>query len=81
VFEMGYLTWCLPSRSLLNRILHGEARFYQGVLIHYQSYDGDYACSLSRVAMSNGDRTYSSTRVPTSRDAWASVATSYCARH
>jgi hypothetical protein len=34
-------------------ILYGEAHFYLGMLILCQSYHGDYACILGRVAMSD----------------------------
>jgi hypothetical protein len=47
-----------------DRILRGEARFYQGVLIQRQSYHDDYECSFGRVAMSGGDGMDFSTRVP-----------------
>jgi hypothetical protein len=39
----------------MDQILHGEARFYQGMLIRCQSYHGDYASSGGGVAMSSGD--------------------------
>jgi hypothetical protein len=40
------------------------------MLIRRQSYHGDYACTLGRVAMSGGDGTDSYTRVPIARHAW-----------
>jgi hypothetical protein len=66
----------LTSGYLCDRIIHGEARFYQGVLILYQSYHGDYACLLGRAAMSDNDGMDSTTRVHAVRRAWALVATS-----
>jgi hypothetical protein len=41
------------------------------VLIRRQSYPSDYACTLGRVAMSDGNETDSYTRVPTARHAWS----------
>jgi hypothetical protein len=64
----------------MDQILHGEARFYQVMLIQHQSHHGDYACSFGGVAMSGGDGTYSNTQVPAARHVWAVVATSCRAR-
>jgi hypothetical protein len=47
----------------MDRILYGEARFYQGELIRCQSYHGQYACSCVRVAILGGDGMDSSTQV------------------
>jgi hypothetical protein len=62
--------WYWLFGYLWDRILHGEARFYQGMLIRCQSYHGDYVCTIGRVAMSGGDEMDSYTRVPTARCAW-----------
>jgi hypothetical protein len=64
-----------------DQILREEARFYQGMLILRQSYHGDYACTLGRLAMSGSDRTDSSTRVHAVWRMWAPVATSRHDRH
>jgi hypothetical protein len=76
IFDVVLTIWVLAGPNLC-----GEGRFYQGMLIQRQSYHGDYACSLNRVAMSDDDGIDSSTQVPTARHAWAPVATSYHARH
>jgi hypothetical protein len=65
----------------MDRILCGEARFYQDMLIQHQSYHEDYACSSVGVAMLGGDGIDSSTQVPAVRCAWAPVPTSCHARH
>jgi hypothetical protein len=52
---------CRSSEYMCDRILHGEARFYRGMLILCQRYHGDYACTLSSVTMSDGDGTNSNT--------------------
>jgi hypothetical protein len=44
--------------------------FTEGMLIRCQSYDGDYACTLSRVTMSGGDGMNSNTQVPATRHVW-----------
>jgi hydrogenase maturation factor len=44
--------------------------------MRYQSDHGNYVCSHVGVAMSGGDRTDSSTRVPATRRVWASVVLS-----
>jgi hypothetical protein len=59
----GYLVKCWPYEYPCDRILHEEDRFYQCMLILHQSYYGDYACILGRVAMSDGDEMNSSTWV------------------
>jgi hypothetical protein len=71
------LTVQLPGRPNLR----GEARFYWDMLIHHQSYHGDYACFYGGVVVSGGDGTDSSTQVPAVRHAWVTVATSYRTRH
>jgi hypothetical protein len=58
-----------------------EARFYQGVLIRYQGYHDDYACSCGGAAMSDGDVIDSSTHVHVVRCVWVPVAMSHRARH
>jgi hypothetical protein len=65
----------------MDRILRGEAHFYQGVLNWHQSYHDYYACSLGGVAVPGSDGTDSNTQVPTARHAWVPVATSCRARH
>jgi hypothetical protein len=60
----------------MDRTFHGELRTYRGELIQYQSNHDGYACFCKRVAMSDNDETYSSTRVPVVRCAWASADTS-----
>jgi hypothetical protein len=47
----------------MDRILYGEARFYQRELIRCQSYHGHYAYSCVSVAMLGGDGTDSNTQV------------------
>jgi hypothetical protein len=54
----------------MDRILRGEDRFYQGVLIQRQSYHDDYVCLFDGVAMSHSDMTDSSTQVPVIRRTW-----------
>jgi hypothetical protein len=71
------LTVQVPGRPNLR----GEARFYQDMLIHHQSYHGDYACFYGGVVVSDSDGMNSSTRVPAVRYAWATVATSCHTRH
>jgi hypothetical protein len=65
----------------MDRILCGEPRFYQGMIVRCQSYHDDYMCSFGGVAMSSGDETDSSTQVSAARHAWVPVAMSYHARH
>jgi hypothetical protein len=65
----------------MDRILSGEARFYQGMLIQRQSYHGDYACSFVGVVMLGGNMTDFSTQVPAIRHAWSPTAMSHHARH
>jgi hypothetical protein len=78
---MGYVMWWSLPGTLLDRILRGEARLYQGMLIRCQSYCIDYACSFGGVVVSHGDETSSSSQVPVIRRMWAPVAMSYHARH
>jgi hypothetical protein len=54
---------------------------YQGEFIQCQSYHCDYTCSCGRDATSGGDRTDSSTQVPTVRHGWAPMAISCRARY
>jgi hypothetical protein len=65
----------------MDRILHGEARFYQGVLVRCKSYHDDYACSFDGNVMSDDDGIDSSTQVLVVRCVWMLVALSYHARH
>jgi hypothetical protein len=51
------------------------------MLIQHQSYHGNYACTLSWVALSDGDGIDSNTRVPTFWCAWDPAVLSYHARH
>jgi hypothetical protein len=37
---------CLPLGYMCDRILYGEAHFYQGVLILHQGYHDDYVSTL-----------------------------------
>jgi hypothetical protein len=67
----GYLMECWPSRYLHDRILHGKDCFHQGVLIRRQSYPSDYACTLGRAAMLDGNWKDSCTRVPAAGHAWS----------
>jgi hypothetical protein len=67
--------------SLLDGISYGEIHLYQGVLIRYQSYCVDYACSFSGVAVSDSDGMGSSTQDLVARCTWAPAATSCCAMH
>jgi hypothetical protein len=48
-----------------------------GELIRCQIYHCDYACLHDEVAMSGGDGTDSSTRVPATMCAWAHVVMPY----
>jgi hypothetical protein len=61
---------CVDHLGTRDQILHGEAHLYQGMSIRRQSYHGDYACTLDRVAMSSGDGTDSCTRVPIATCTW-----------
>jgi hypothetical protein len=45
----------------MDRILYGEAYFYQGMLTQRQSYHGDYACPRGGATVSVGDGMDSST--------------------
>jgi hypothetical protein len=65
----------------LDRIPHGEARLYRGMLIQCQSYLGDYAYPFGEVAVSVGDGMGSYTHVPVVRHTWVPAATSCCTRH
>jgi hypothetical protein len=47
-----------------------NSAFTEGMLIQCHRYHGDYACTLGRVAMSDGDGMDSYTRVPTARRVW-----------
>jgi hypothetical protein len=64
----------------MDRILHGETRFYQGMLIQCQSYHCDYVCPRDGAIVSGGDGINSSTQLPAVRSAWVTVALSYHAR-
>jgi hypothetical protein len=44
--------------------------FTKDMLIRHQSYHGDYACNIDRVAMFDGDGMDSCTRVPVARSTW-----------
>jgi hypothetical protein len=57
----------------MDRILCGEAYFYQGMFIRCQSYHDDYACYCGGVAMSGGDGMDSNTQVPAVRRVWMLV--------
>jgi hypothetical protein len=73
----GFLSWCCLPESLMDKYIHGEARFSQGMLIRCQSYQSDYACSCGGAAMSNGDGMDPSTQVLVVRCAWVPLALSY----
>jgi hypothetical protein len=66
---------------MMDWIPYGEAHFYQGKLIQYQSYHADYACSYGGVSMSSGDGMDSNIQVLAVRHVWAPVAMSYCTKH
>jgi hypothetical protein len=51
------------------------------MLIERESYHDDYTCSFGRVAMSGGDWTNFSTRVPAANGVWVPAVLSYCTRH
>jgi hypothetical protein len=86
-FSKGRSPWgwifdvVLTIRVHVGPNLHGEARFYQDMLIQCQSYHVDYACPFGEVAVSGGHGTDCSTRVPAARCAWVTVATSCRTRH
>jgi hypothetical protein len=65
----------------MDQILHGEALFYQGVLIRSQRYHSNYVCSCGGVTMSDGDGMDPSTQVPVVRCVWVPVTLSYHGRH
>jgi hypothetical protein len=65
----------------MDRILYGEAHFYQGVLIQCQSYHDDYVCFYGGVAMSGSDGMDSSTQVHVVRCTWVPKAVSCHATH
>jgi hypothetical protein len=79
--QEGIFGKLLTTLSLCGQILHGEARFYQGMLILRQSYHDDYACSHGGSAMSGGDGMNSSTHVPAVRCVWVPTALSCHVRH
>jgi hypothetical protein len=75
IFDLVLTTWVRDGPNSSWR-----TRFYQGILIHCQSYHGDYVCSFDGVVMSGGNRMDSSTQVLVVKRVWAPVATSCRAR-
>jgi hypothetical protein len=59
----GYAMWCCLSGSLLDQILHGAKRLYQGMLIRCKNYRVDYACPFCGVAVLGSDGMGSRTQV------------------
>jgi hypothetical protein len=79
--EIGYLLWCRPFGYLRDRILHGEAHFYQSMLIQGKSYHDDYVYSFGKVIVSGGDGMDSSTQVLVASGSWVPAVLSYHTRH
>jgi hypothetical protein len=76
IFDVVLTIWVPEKLNLIWRSSHLPGRTYLAL-----SYHGDYACSLSRVAMSDSDGKDSSTQAPAARRVWVPVAMSCHTRH